>query len=206
MLSHVALKVDHFTKDAFVIAFEAANVGGHFVLGSCEPVDLGLEGLDNVRVGHGRGRVRGGGEMSTVCVEVGVGGSLGGDRLALGGDLALDVFEGITTIGLKVGMAKCPTVVAKGVFLVVLDLVKVILVELADEAGEIGVLEHAGEDRFCELGHVLERDELDEQIKTRAQTLMMKQSPPGPQQTTSAKVLSWSILAGDKRRKPREGK
>jgi len=36
----------------------------------------------------------------------------------------------------------------------VLDLVEVVLVELADEACKVGVLEHAGEDGFCELVHV----------------------------------------------------
>ena len=33
---------------------------------------------------------------------------------------------------------------------------KVVLVELADKGGEIGVLEHAGEDGLCELVHVLD--------------------------------------------------
>ena len=33
---------------------------------------------------------------------------------------------------------------------------EVVLVELADEGGEVGVLEHAGEDGLCELVHVLD--------------------------------------------------
>ena len=33
---------------------------------------------------------------------------------------------------------------------------KVVLVELADKGGEIGVLEHAGEDGLCEFVHVLD--------------------------------------------------
>lgn len=33
---------------------------------------------------------------------------------------------------------------------------KVVLVELANKGGEIGVLEHAREDGFCELVHVLD--------------------------------------------------
>ena len=32
---------------------------------------------------------------------------------------------------------------------------EVVLVELADEGGEVGVLEHAREDGLCELVHVL---------------------------------------------------
>ena len=33
---------------------------------------------------------------------------------------------------------------------------EVVLIELADEGGEVGVLEHAGEDGLCELVHVLD--------------------------------------------------
>ena len=35
------------------------------------------------------------------------------------------------------------------------DLVKVVFVELADEGGKVGVLEHAREDGLCKLVHVL---------------------------------------------------
>jgi hypothetical protein len=34
--------------------------------------------------------------------------------------------------------------------------VEVILVELADERGKVGVLEHAREDGLCELGDILD--------------------------------------------------
>jgi len=37
----------------------------------------------------------------------------------------------------------------------VLDLVEIVFVELADEAGEVGMLEHAGEDGFREFVHIL---------------------------------------------------
>lgn len=33
---------------------------------------------------------------------------------------------------------------------------KVVLVELADKRGKVGVLEHAGENRLCKLGDVLD--------------------------------------------------
>lgn len=92
----------------------------------------------------------------STCAGVGVDGRLGRGGFALGGDLTLDILKGITTIGLKIGMTECPAVVTKGVFLIILDLVEVILVKLTDKAGKVGVLEHAWEDRLCELGHVLE--------------------------------------------------
>ena len=38
----------------------------------------------------------------------------------------------------------------------VLDFVKVILVQLPDERGKVGVFEHPRQDRFCELVHVLD--------------------------------------------------
>jgi hypothetical protein len=34
--------------------------------------------------------------------------------------------------------------------------VEIVLVELPDEAGKVGVLEHAREDGLCELVHVLD--------------------------------------------------
>ena len=37
-----------------------------------------------------------------------------------------------------------------------LDLVEVILVQLPDKGGEVGVFEHPGQDRFCEFVHVLD--------------------------------------------------
>ena len=37
----------------------------------------------------------------------------------------------------------------------VLDFVEVVLIQLADEGSEVGVLEHPGEDALCELVHVL---------------------------------------------------
>lgn len=40
--------------------------------------------------------------------------------------------------------------------LCVFELVKVVLVELANKRGEIGVLEHAGQDRLGEFGHVFD--------------------------------------------------
>lgn len=77
----------------------------------------------------------------------------------------------------EAGRALCTHVLAKLVVVRVLDLrewevrrswkegearggdaylVEVVLVELADERGKIGVLEHAGEDGLCELVHVLD--------------------------------------------------
>jgi hypothetical protein len=45
---------------------------------------------------------------------------------------------------------------AKLIVVGVLDLVKVILVQLPDERGKVGVFEHPGQDRFCEFVHVLD--------------------------------------------------
>ena len=38
----------------------------------------------------------------------------------------------------------------------ILDLMEVILVQLPHKRGEIGVFEHPGQDRFCELVHVFD--------------------------------------------------
>jgi len=45
---------------------------------------------------------------------------------------------------------------AKLIVVGVLDLVKVILVQLPDERGEVGVFEHPRQYRFCEFVHVLD--------------------------------------------------
>ena len=45
---------------------------------------------------------------------------------------------------------------AKLIVVGALDLVEVILVQLPDEGGEVGVFEHPGQDRFCEFVHVLD--------------------------------------------------
>ena len=45
---------------------------------------------------------------------------------------------------------------AKLIVVSVLDLVKVVLVQLPDERGKVGVFEHPGQDRFCEFVHVLD--------------------------------------------------
>jgi hypothetical protein len=45
---------------------------------------------------------------------------------------------------------------AKLIVVGVLDLVEVILVQLPDERGKVGVFEHPGQDRFCEFVHVLD--------------------------------------------------
>ena len=45
---------------------------------------------------------------------------------------------------------------AKLIVVGVLDLVKIVLVQLPDERGEVGMLEHPGQYRFCEFVHVLD--------------------------------------------------
>jgi hypothetical protein len=45
---------------------------------------------------------------------------------------------------------------AKLIVVSVLDLVKIVLVQLSDERGKVGVLEHPRQNRFCELVHVLD--------------------------------------------------
>jgi len=47
-------------------------------------------------------------------------------------------------------------VFAKLIVVGVLDLVKVIFVQLPDERGKVGVFEHPRQDRFCEFVHVLD--------------------------------------------------
>ena len=77
-------------------------------------------------------------------------------------------------------------------------LVKVVLVELADEGSKIGVFEHPREDGLCELVHVLSR-EIRGSITSRhaerqLRTLTTKQSPFGPHETTLWKEGSSNIL------------
>ena len=45
---------------------------------------------------------------------------------------------------------------AKLIVVGVLDLVKIVFVQLPDERSKVGVLEHPGQDRFCEFVHVLD--------------------------------------------------
>ena len=80
-------------------------------------------------------------------------------------------------------------------------LVKVILVQLSDERGKVGVLEHARKDRLGELVHVLtkrrtcvsEIEEVDHRerrsrkeaaVRWASVTFTTKQSPLGPHDTT----------------------
>jgi len=58
-------------------------------------------------------------------------------------------------VGLKVGVMEGPAVVAKHIFLAVLDLVKIIFVELMDEASKVGGFEHARWDGFGKLSNIL---------------------------------------------------
>lgn len=104
-----------------------------------------------VWVCRGRGGESGGGSG-------GIGrqrGERGGGGLALGGDFAFYVFEGVASVGVEVGVAERPGVFPKLVIIRVLDLMKVVLVELPHEAGKVGVLEHSWEDALRELVHVL---------------------------------------------------
>jgi hypothetical protein len=45
---------------------------------------------------------------------------------------------------------------AKLIVVGVLDLVEIVFVQLPDERGKVGVLEHPGQDGFCEFVHVLD--------------------------------------------------
>lgn len=47
---------------------------------------------------------------------------------------------------------------AVGCIIRVLDFVKVILIQLANERSEVLMLEHAREDRFCEFVHVFDNE------------------------------------------------
>ena len=76
------------------------------------------------------------------------GSSFWGTRFALRQTLRLC----IATVSLKVGVMEGPAVVAKHIFLAVLDLVKIIFVELMDKASKFGGFEHA---RYGKLGHIL---------------------------------------------------
>jgi len=53
-------------------------------------------------------------------------------------------------------MPESPAMFPKLAVVGVLDLVKVILVELANEGSKIGVFKHPREDGLCELVHILD--------------------------------------------------
>jgi len=57
---------------------------------------------------------------------------------------------------MKVRMAEGPTMFPKLAVVGVLNLVKVILVELANKGSKIGMFKHPREDGLCELVHVLD--------------------------------------------------
>lgn len=84
--------------------------------------------------------------------------------------------------------------IAELVVVGVLDLVEIILVQLAHKAGEVGVLEHAGQYGFCEFIHVLLNTLTRTYIHPGRRAFTTKQSPCGPQHTTFENVWSSSIL------------
>ncbi len=127
----------------------------------------------------------------------------------LSGDFTLDVLEASRRSAWKSGWRnvqlwkeedirdRSAVAIAILVLVRVLDLVEIVLVELADEACEVGVLEHAGEDGFCKLVHVL----LGCKLKVKGdpigeRTFTTKASPDWFHETTWWNVLSSSILRG----------
>jgi hypothetical protein len=51
----------------------------------------------------------------------------------------------------------------------ILDLVEIVLVELANEGSKIGVLEHARKDGLCKLVHILEMRQSDGETNAESQ-------------------------------------
>jgi len=67
----------------------------------------------------------------------------------------LDILKRIATVSVEVWMAKGPAVFPKLAFVGVFDLVKVVLVELANKGRKVGVFEHPRQNGLCEFVHVL---------------------------------------------------
>lgn len=97
---------------------------------------------------------RGGGGVSSSGGSGGLGLGLG--MLSCGRDLPLDVFQSLPPIGMEIWVTKSPAVVSKLVIVYVLDLVKVVLVQLAYKGSKVGVFEHSWEDGFGEFVHVFD--------------------------------------------------
>ena len=92
LLCHVPLEVDHLGEHGLVVALEVAHVRDELLLVAGHLVEAGLEGLHGGARGGGRGGV--------------------GCGFAGGGDLALDVFEGVSAIDVEIGMAEGPALQA----------------------------------------------------------------------------------------------
>ena len=86
---------------------------------------------------------------------------------------------------------------AKLIVVSVLDLVEIVLVQLPDKGGEVRVLEHPRQYRFCELVHVLDNkavpsgtprdDMLEIRIFEHSEELSLGQSVP-------LNPRNWSVL------------
>ena len=100
LLGHVALEVDHLAEHALVVGLEVPDVLRHLVVRLREPFDLRLHGLDRrviCPVGGGDARAASGARAAARI-----------RCLALRGHFALNVFEGISPVGLEIRVAKRP--------------------------------------------------------------------------------------------------
>jgi hypothetical protein len=99
LLGHVTLKVNELAENVLIVGFHRSETGDHFIVTSGKVIDLALEGFEVADIfdgGSGEGW-RGRGIDATSRV------------LASSRNLALDVLQSVTPVGVKVGMTECPT-------------------------------------------------------------------------------------------------
>lgn len=80
----------------------------------------------------------------------------GGGGFPLCGDFAFYVFECVASVCVEIWVAERPAMFTKLIIIRILDLVKVVFIQLPYERRKVGVLEHSGEYRFRELVHILD--------------------------------------------------
>lgn len=105
LLSHVALEVDHFAEHALIVALQVPDMLRHLVVRLGQTVDLRLHGLDgDVVCPVCRRHARAAASTPTARAHVPAAAS----SLALGGHLALDVLQSVSSVSLEVRVSKRP--------------------------------------------------------------------------------------------------
>jgi hypothetical protein len=98
-LGHVALKVDKLTQDVLVVSLHGSETTGHFIVTSGQVIDLSLKGFEGASVFNGWiGSEGWGGGVDIAC-----------RILTSGRDFAFDVLQGVSPVGVEIGMTECPT-------------------------------------------------------------------------------------------------
>jgi len=69
-------------------------------------------------------------------------------------DFAFYVLQGVTALGVEIGVTERPAMFAELIIIRVFDFMKIIFIKLSHEACKVRMLKHAWEYGFCEFVHV----------------------------------------------------